>query len=104
MTEDQVRDLLLRTVEKEPSLMLEVINPRQIEQVASTSDEPRGSEPTGDDIPWCYCSFCREMPQPEENLCCGKQPGSSISRLAINLKSTCFQEIVCNDSDLEHLN
>ena len=40
MTEDEGSDLLLRTVKKEPSLMLEVINPRQIELVASTSDEP----------------------------------------------------------------
>ena len=89
MTEDEVRDLLLRTVEKEPSLMFEVLTSRQTEQVASTSDEPGGSVPAGgDDQPWCSCSFCREMPQPEENLCCGKQPESCLSRLAVNLIST----------------
>ena len=96
MSEEQVRALLLRTVENEPSLMQEIMDMTQpvtitddqpVPVTVGSDDQPGGSEPApaggNPKLPWCTCTFCREMPQPEENLCCGKQPQQCLSRLAV---------------------
>ena len=113
MTEQQVRELLLRTVEKEPSLLQEIMEMTAPPQPVVPSQPVLPNQPagpaTGEDgaeapgggggaeapggggaaeglivQPWCICTFCTEMPTPAENLCCGKQPEQCISRLAVS--------------------
>lgn len=125
MSEQQVRELLLRTVEREPSLIQEAMEMSQAPHTAVStenlmeselaaggsgseqalgggrsdpasggdgsdqapggggSDPAPGGGPTRQQEPWCSCSFCREMPTGDENLCCGKQPEQCMSRLAV---------------------
>ena len=124
MTEQQVRELLLRTVEKEPSLLQEIMEMTAPPQPVVPSQPALQNQPagpaTGEDgaeapgggggaeapggggaaeghnivQPWCTCTFCREMPTPAENLCCGKQPEQCISRLAVSFTMYTIYHIV----------
>ena len=40
--------------------------------------------PPDADTPWCHCGRCRQMPRPEEQLCCRRRPGECILQTAHN--------------------
>ena len=78
MTEQQVRDLLLRTVENKA--------------ITATRGYGDDSSPSNSSSwPVVRIPACTEMPTEDENLCCGKQSDHCLSRLAVSfLRLICF--------------
>lgn len=76
-----MRETLFETVEKQPSMMYDILDQRsrQAQQPEQPSPPPNESH-----LDWCSCSFCRDMPTEEEKLCCGKLPNECTSRLAVS--------------------
>lgn len=76
LSEEEVRELLATTIEKQPSLLLDVLDRDQFRPNGSSPPHGHRSLPE-----WCVCTNCREMPTQEENLCCGNEPEYCISRV-----------------------
>lgn len=71
MSLDDARGLLLRVFNREPGLILDVLQPN-----AHREDQPLQGVPR-----WCFCTNCREMPSDVENKCCGMTEATCISKL-----------------------
>lgn len=73
MSNEERRDLLLRTARTHPSLFLDVLD-----------SNPHGGyhpQPGGNSPDWCTCQKCREMPTEAERLCCRRPPNNCQSDL-----------------------
>ena len=52
---------------------------------AAAAGPPAPPVPPPDaDTPWCHCGRCRQMPRPEEQLCCRRRAGECILQTAHN--------------------
>ncbi|XP_069110178.1 P2X purinoceptor 7-like [Argopecten irradians] len=75
MSEREAKDFLLEVVERHPTFVLDVME--------TTDVQPQGHHPPpaagGQNLPWCSCGKCRDMPTPEERVCCGRNPDACLS-------------------------
>lgn len=78
MDVESLRKTLALVCKREPSLLLDIL------------DSPQDTNPAQEHMTtapsWCTCSFCREMPTMQENVCCGKTPQNCHSQLAVSFK------------------
>jgi hypothetical protein len=74
---DQVKALLLTVSDKQPSIILDAIETSQSGGIMPPS--------SSNNLSWCVCNYCREMPTDIERLCCGQQHTHCISRLPVSL-------------------
>lgn len=76
MDVESLRKTLALVCKREPSLLLDIL------------DSPQDTNPAQEHMTtapsWCTCSFCREMPTIQENVCCGKTPQNCHSQLAVS--------------------
>ncbi|XP_072167445.1 uncharacterized protein [Diadema setosum] len=59
MTKAEMEDLLLKTAERRPGLVFDLLH------------HPPPQQQPPSDVPWCTCGNCHEMPSDAERLCCG---------------------------------
>ena len=93
LQEQQVRTILLATVEKSPDVLWDILNCGQFDGQQQQPDEPQlstmppespSSGPSSSQGPsWCVCGNCVEMPTAEERVCCGKAPDYCLSTLPV---------------------
>jgi hypothetical protein len=72
------RDALLDFIETALSLHPHL---RELLIVDGAPTEPP-SPANMEDIPWCHCGHCRQMPRPEEQLCCRRTHGNCLLETA----------------------
>ncbi|KAK3097958.1 hypothetical protein FSP39_014848, partial [Pinctada imbricata] len=75
--EDQLRSLVMRLCQRNPSFVLDVWNESTASQIQGGYHPPPNSEAPS----WCLCSFCREMPTEAERVCCRQVPVNCYSRV-----------------------
>lgn len=79
MTEEQCKQLLKETVDREPSLIFSLIGVAPDEALPTPPAPP---EPPAALLPtWCRCGNCREMTTLLERKCCGHQPENCTSKM-----------------------
>ena len=80
LPEDNVRSLLFKACERDPSFALEIVNE------SSTMVRRGGFHPQPEDgVPsWCVCTKCREMPTDQEKVCCGQVQANCFSTLPVS--------------------
>jgi len=76
MSTQQLQETLLRVVELQPQVLIEILKPAE--------RQPGGYHPaSGSSAPdWCVCGRCREMPTQMEKKCCQKR--NCISEHAVS--------------------
>ena len=83
MSADEAKEMLKKVARRHPSPILDIIEARP--------QQPGGYHPAPDSstLPdWCSCNRCRDMPTPEERLCCGQLPDSCVSQLPVSQNCT----------------
>ena len=94
LQQDQLRTILLATVEKTPDVLWDILDCGQFDGQRQETVETHLSEescPPGSPSPdprsqfpsWCVCGNCEEMPTEEERVCCGKEPNYCLSTLPV---------------------
>ena len=80
---DQTKKILKAVAEKMPSVILDVV-----EELSVTPD-PVLLGPSRQDLSWCVCNHCHDMPTDREKVCCGMRPDlcSSIQPVCIYIYS-----------------
>ena len=76
---DVTREQLVAYVERSLELHPEL---RDILPSGGDGLEPPSPPARDDAPPWCHCGRCREMPRPEEQLCCRRRDGPCILQTA----------------------
>ncbi|CAG2201862.1 unnamed protein product [Mytilus edulis] len=75
ISNDDLKRMVMRIYHRQPSIILDIIDVR---------DAGNGSPeiPPNREVPsWCKCSFCREMPNEIEKVCCKQTPVNCHSQL-----------------------
>uniref|UniRef100_A0A8W8MMK5 P2X purinoreceptor 7 intracellular domain-containing protein n=1 Tax=Magallana gigas TaxID=29159 RepID=A0A8W8MMK5_MAGGI len=78
MTEDALRELVMSVCERDPSLILDIVDRASQAEAAQGGYHPL---PGSNSPNWCVCSKCREMPTEEERVCCRQTPSNCLSTL-----------------------
>ena len=75
MEEADVRELLAKVCRRMPGLVLDVLD-----IVHKAPLPPSHAPPTPEDeMTWCTCDKCRDMPTAVEKVCCGLKPQHCLS-------------------------
>jgi hypothetical protein len=83
MSDEERKELLFRTGEKHPSLLIDIID--QAAPQGGSHPLPDGAAPS-----WCICLKCRDMPTQEERICCGRPPNQCKSQLPVRFFSSSY--------------
>ena len=75
MGEDAARELLLQVAEREPGIILDIM---AAGQRLEPEVDPRA--PDRDELFWCICGNCIEMPTDAERICCRHDAHNCLSR------------------------
>lgn len=68
--------MVLETViNRSPGLLMDVMAFFEVPPGPEHDDQPAGQPQ------WCVCGHCREMPTPEELICCRQRPQDCVSRM-----------------------
>ena len=78
MAEEKVRKILFSVIERQPVLILLVIEEEQHPVIQSG----QSSVPS-----WCVCGKCTEMVELIEQVCCKRRPEDCISTLPVSFIS-----------------
>nr|XP_022341027.1 P2X purinoceptor 7-like [Crassostrea virginica] len=76
MSTEGLRELVMQVCERDPSLILDVVDHTSQEERSRRGYHPL---PDGDSPAWCVCGRCRDMPSVEERECCRQTPENCIS-------------------------
>ncbi|XP_052085223.1 P2X purinoceptor 7-like [Mytilus californianus] len=76
MSADGLRDLVLSMFDKDPSIMLNIVDRNSQTEIQGYHPRPESNAPS-----WCVCTKCREMPTEEEKKCCRQTPQNCTSTL-----------------------
>ena len=79
------REQLLSFIETAVNLHPHLRELLSSDAAAAAAGPPAPPVPPPDaDTPWCHCGRCRQMPRPEEQLCCRRRAGECILQTAHN--------------------
>ncbi|XP_061184553.1 P2X purinoceptor 7-like [Saccostrea echinata] len=76
MSDEARKEVLIKTGEQHPSLLLEIIEQEAPHLQGGFHPLPGGESPS-----WCSCLKCRDMPTQIERVCCGRPPNQCQSQL-----------------------
>ncbi|XP_030853280.1 uncharacterized protein LOC105437794 [Strongylocentrotus purpuratus] len=97
MSREELEDIVVRQIEREPGLIMDVMT-------CARNDSPPPSPGRPNEIPqWCVCGNCTPKPTDRENLCCGFRPEDCLTRhgtfaLIIDENSLALQQAMWNDA------
>ncbi|XP_041465490.1 uncharacterized protein LOC121416098 [Lytechinus variegatus] len=72
MSRDEIESLLYKTVQRRPGMLFDLM-----------MQPPDDNIPSGENVPWCSCGRCIDMPTDAERLCCGRNPQDCTSQHAV---------------------
>uniref|UniRef100_A0A8C5E7Q6 P2X purinoreceptor 7 intracellular domain-containing protein n=1 Tax=Gouania willdenowi TaxID=441366 RepID=A0A8C5E7Q6_GOUWI len=71
---EECRQLLQRCLSREPSMTFDLLH-------ITSANAPAPGTQVSNQLSWCVCNNCRDMPRDVECKCCGQQPEACISIL-----------------------
>ena len=90
-----MKSILIQTIERNPDVLWDVLDCGRFDGTQGNSSGPSQdpSPPAPSSPSWCTCSNCREMPQEDEKVCCGKLPDYCLSNIPVSIVFISFCSI-----------
>ena len=66
-SKEELQNIVLQLLDSYPGIAFDIL-----EDAPAPSGHGFHPHPSGEDLPWCVCGRCRDMPKEIEKLCCGK--------------------------------
>ena len=79
LSEDNKDRLIASWVARDPSVAFDLYDL----VIKGYPPDPPQNDP--DQLPWCTCRYCTEMPTEVERVCCSLRPDHCMSRQAVSI-------------------